>query len=396
MAVDFIDDQLLLLIQEEDGGKRRQFVQVNLSAKEQRTTLFTARGTKGFDSRLHLIRKGSKNYLWYESFNHPFQKKKRVDIQAFDSDFQALWHDSLLVDHKDRLAKIHRFKVNRKGDYELILRKYFINTMKVRYGKPNSEIWYFRYTENGLEEHILLDKSKFYTGLMIKQLNEGWQISGLYSKKFKNRDGLFHLTFENGVSELHHLQPLSSKIGRKMHPLNLRNKIHDLVLDHRIDSDSFVYWVAEEFSYRLKGTQTNPAYELRYGSILILKTDRANELVDWKVVGKKQIVSSRMKHFASYQLGIDSNQMRIYMNPSQRIILKRKSFDVLGAKDLPGFYVLEENLESAAIELEERYYPVDIKRLPLLGSISKKEGKMFMILVAKNGKYYLPVYAQIN
>lgn len=397
MTFDLIEGQLLLLVQQEDGGKKRNFVQINLSTTPaHKILLFTARGSKGMSPKLHLQKADKKYYLWYESLSHPFKKQKRIDIQSFDQNFELGWHDSLIIDYKDRLMQVERLRVNAKGNYELILRKFFVNTMKTRYGKPNSEIWHYHFKDTALIKNILLDKELFYTGLRIEDQGDAWQISGLYSKKFKHRDGLFDMQFSDGQRKLKHFEPLSPKIGRALHPLGFRNKIHDLVLDYRIQSDSFVYWVAEEFYYRLRGTPSNPSYDLYFGSVLILKTDQDSELVDWRVIGKRQTVNSRRQYFASYELELDSNDLKFYVNPSKKIWLKRKSFEYLAAKEEPGFFVMVEDIKTPDLNLSERYYPMDENRFPLLGSISQREGKMFMILVAKNGKYYLPVYADFD
>jgi hypothetical protein len=396
MRVDYLNGELLLILQKEDGGKRRILEQVNLSRKKLRSAFYVARGTKGFYPNLHLISNKSGHFLWYESMNHPFQKHKRIDIQAFNNNFEPIWHDSIVIDYKDRLMKISRFDLNGKYKYELIVRKYFVNNLSARYGKPNTEVWHYKFDRGNETKTLLLDKSRFYTGIMIQRVTNGWEIDGMYSKKLKHRDGLFHMSFTNNKAELHHHKPLPDKIGRKMDPLGIRNKLHALVLDYRFSSDSFTYWIAEEFSYRLKGTQTNPSYELRYGSILIIKTDLQHELVDWHVIPKKQVVNSRRKHFASYQLLQDSNSVRLFMNPSQKIWLKRRSFDVIEKKANPGFYIFIESFKTPSITFQETYFPVDDKRLPLLGSIRFKSGKLFMILVDKNGKYYQPVYADFR
>jgi|GEM_PF-5249698 len=391
---------LTLLVQKEDGGKRRKLISVDLSsAKPKEKLLWIAKGTKGFYPKLHLSRHGSGWHLWYESFSHPFKKHKRIDIHRFDSVFQELWRDSFVMQEKDRLLKIRNLVISRKADYQILYKLYSVNTMSVRYGKPNFEYRLRTMQDDNTTDQRVLGKDYFYAGIKAELKGSTWLIGGLYSKKPKKVDGLFQLKIEAGGELSLNYCTLPKKMGRQMDPWGMRNRLKFLVMDHRIELDSFTLWIAEEFTYKLKGTSTAPEYELRYGSIVLIKTDQDFNLIDWQIINKKQRSSDRRSQFASYQILEDSASINLILVSSDKIRLKTKSFDYAEPKLRSGFYWYAYRKTSVDLSLEERYYPLPSSRLPQIGSLSRTDDQSssyLLMLVSRNYKYYQPAYIHMD
>lgn len=394
VGIEFDTAKFFMFIQKEQGGKKRHLIRYNMFERSDVASLFTAKGTKGESPKLHYFYHSELklNILWYESLNHPFKKQKRVHILSFNGDDEIQWADSFVLEDKDRLIDIRKIKVNEHGDYELILRKFRTNRAKVRHGKPNYEFWHAKIQTGAPHMYTkLLSRERFYTGLKIRFTDDSWQIRGLYSKKFKRRDGLFTMVFKGGSVQLNLMDKLPAKIGRELSPLGLKNRLDDLVLDHHFARNEFTYWVSEEFTYKLKGTPTSPSYELTYGAILIVKTDAQNNIVDWQVIRKKQRMNSRYKYFASYQIIQDDTGFSIVLNPSDKILIRKKTYDYAERKEHPGFYIFRFDDKHIDLQPEEQYYPIDEKSLPLIGSVQIKKDRLKMIMVERHGRFYLPV-----